>query len=1582
MTSLKKTGNDLIGLSGPGESADAIKNQIEELEKRWEVLSNKVQDKGISIHKAADHSEEVQAKSDDLISQLHVLKGHFKSIQPIAVYEDEISKQIQRHKDTEKEIADLEPLIAESNAAIDLTCEEEQNSLLSSSLRNKQRKIENLSKFIRNAAEKRGNDLDASLDAAGKFWPGLQKLQETLLSVQASFDAEEEPRSDVAAIEQLQHEHDAIRSDLDHNEDLINVLCQASPVLISNASQDDKIDVHKQLSEITEQWDSFENSWTKRKNDLEQVHEFAAQYHNELESVENWLTEEEKRFANMEAIGTRIEDVKRQLSEMRESYKNLTLKQMEITVLKQKGHSLAERIDAEDAERIAEKLDEVTERWKKLCIHCNERQQRLEEALLQLGKFSIAVDELLIWINETKVNLTDNEAPSKEKKLIEVEMAKLKVIRSDVMAHEPSVEICRKAAANLFASQQSPEEKEKLEQKLGELNTGWDEIEQLLADRLRQLNEALDHSKEFQNQVREMIGWLNEGKSFLKSKLPVGGKPETAESQLQKHNEFVKVMEDRRPGYVYIVETLEILIRSSSLSSARILQKTLDEVKDSWGVLSLLSEKQTLKLKSALDRSSKLSEWSTEFDIWLFKAEEICACFDSPATLLVTVEEQLESLNDFTTDLDEHRVKLSEMKKLVVEITDTCNPNEAYMLNNEMRSTDDRFKVIFATVKQRKRSLEENHDLAKQFFEGIDKLTGDLKDLDGKIKAEHTVGKDKSIVRTQLKEHKELHHSLGALQPSLNRIIKNGHMLQSKGNPAEISIIEDKSVEIKTLWDDVCKLFVVRQRQLEEALIFHGMFHDAVQALEDWLNTTEPVLTTATAVMGDVETVKLLIEHHKRFESDLNSRRVNFDKVISIGEQTAKEGHVQDPVSLRKRLDALKVKWDSVCSMATTKQGRLQNALILAEEFQSGTKATLGRIGAFLELLKSQGPIVDDVDGIKKQVEEFEKLRAEMDQEETNVNTFLRKGDVILRFCHPSAVQTVRQQTSLLKRRWFDVTTWAKQRETRLHEGEAVLVEEQRLIAELMQWIATEEEMLNESETMPLPDDYDALHKMLEELTKRQEEALSKQPEYDKVVKNAKRASSSKKKVPSIKHPGRHHDVNGKEFLNPRVTQLAKRWQHLFLAQMERSMKLKKKLNDIRIAKASASFDWDQWKTRYNTWLKESKSRVVDMWRRKDQNRDNKLTREEFVEGILETSFDTERWEADLVFNMFEKFELIDYKEFFDAVKDKNTKSKKPETVAEQIQVKIETECDRCTCKSKFKTVKVGGGKEGDQVYYFGESQKKCLVRILRSNIMVRVGGGWLSLVEFLEKHDPCRAEGRKNYQLREQLYLPEGSSQGMQSFKTRREKSSTRIRPEAGEKDKSSDSIRSAGKREPSGELHKSKANVTSFGYGRQKSDSSAKSPVSHKAFDYSSVKSSGYGTPSSRTKRVGSSDSIKREASRDSIDGRGSSEKLGRQKSGDVLQRATPPPGPRRSTSREDVEAKVTSSKEAIKHRAGSKEKVKPISEKETRSDLSTKSPSPPAPRAEGSAKTPKQASAKKTKPRKSTDPSTSKAKTPAKK
>ncbi|XP_069475366.1 GAS2-like protein 1 [Ambystoma mexicanum] len=58
----------------------------------------------------------------------------------------------------------------------------------------------------------------------------------------------------------------------------------------------------------------------------------------------------------------------------------------------------------------------------------------------------------------------------------------------------------------------------------------------------------------------------------------------------------------------------------------------------------------------------------------------------------------------------------------------------------------------------------------------------------------------------------------------------------------------------------------------------------------------------------------------------------------------------------------------------------------------------------------------------------------------------------------------------------------------------------------------------------------------------------------------------------------------------------------------------------------------------------------------------------------------------------------------------------------------------RCSCPSQFPMIKVSEGK-----YKVGDTNALIFVRVLRSHVMVRVGGGWDTLEHYLDKHDPCR---------------------------------------------------------------------------------------------------------------------------------------------------------------------------------------------------------------------------------------------------
>ncbi len=54
-----------------------------------------------------------------------------------------------------------------------------------------------------------------------------------------------------------------------------------------------------------------------------------------------------------------------------------------------------------------------------------------------------------------------------------------------------------------------------------------------------------------------------------------------------------------------------------------------------------------------------------------------------------------------------------------------------------------------------------------------------------------------------------------------------------------------------------------RQNKLDEALLSSGRLSDALQSLLEWLGKSEAYLSEDQPILGDLDTVSLLIEQHK-----------------------------------------------------------------------------------------------------------------------------------------------------------------------------------------------------------------------------------------------------------------------------------------------------------------------------------------------------------------------------------------------------------------------------------------------------------------------------------------------------------------------------------------------------------------------------------------------------------------------------------------------------------------------------------------------------------------------------------------------
>ncbi len=85
-----------------------------------------------------------------------------------------------------------------------------------------------------------------------------------------------------------------------------------------------------------------------------------------------------------------------------------------------------------------------------------------------------------------------------------------------------------------------------------------------------------------------------------------------------------------------------------------------------------------------------------------------------------------------------------------------------------------------------------------------------------------------------------------------------------------------------------------------------------------------------------------------------------------------KEGHVEDQKALQTELDEITMRWEALCTMSVTKQERLMNSLVLAKEMQSGSQALVKRLHDLESVLKTQGPISDEIAPLRNQIEDFQ----------------------------------------------------------------------------------------------------------------------------------------------------------------------------------------------------------------------------------------------------------------------------------------------------------------------------------------------------------------------------------------------------------------------------------------------------------------------------------------------------------------------------------------------------------------------------------------------------------------------------------
>ncbi|KAF9423413.1 hypothetical protein HW555_001222, partial [Spodoptera exigua] len=1300
---LVKTGEALAKLCGD-EDVAKVQDIVDADCERYNALRAELRQRQQELEQALQESSQFSDKLEGMLRALSGAADQLHRAEPVSAHPPKIEDQIEENnalvEDLEKR---QEAYNAVQRAASDVISKANKSDPAVRDIRNKLDKLNKLWDDVQKSSTDRGNSLDSTLEVARKFWQQLN------------------------AVEKVR---------------------KTGSTLMSLCGEPDKPEVKKHMEDLDSAWDNITALYARREENLIDAMEKAMEFHDTLQNLLEFLDSAEDKFSRMGPLGSDIDAVKRQIAQLASFKQEVDPHMVKVEALNRQAQELTERTSSEQAAAIKAPLTEVNSRWSALLRGMVERQQQLERALLRLGQLQHALQELLTWIHNTGETLDTLRPVAGDPQILEVELAKLKVLVNDIAAHQASVDTLNDAGAQIVQQGTGTDEAGETAEKLATLNRKWRELQQKARDRQTELEDALREAQSFNAEIGDLLSWLSEVDSVIAASKPVGGLPETASEQLERFMEVYNEIEANRPKVEAVLQQgQEYLKKQDRPNPTSQLHHNLKNLKSRWDNVTARASDKKIKLEIALKEATEFHDALQAFVDWLTSAEKTLTSAKPVSRVMETLLVQIEEHKAFQKEVATHRETMLHLDKKGTHLKYFSQKQDVILIKNLLVSVQHRWERVVSKAAERTRALDHGFKEAKEFNEMWNNLMNWLNDTEEQLdtlNAEATVN-DPEKIKQRLTKHREFQKALAAKQPVYDQTMKTGKQLKDKAPKGDENTLKTMMSDMKTKWTTVCSKAVDRQRKLEEALLYSGQFKDAMSALLDWLKKQQKDLAGDSPVHGDLDTVMALIEQHKQFEEDLHSREQQMQSVMKTGKDLEATVPREDAASIRQQCSELKSAWEAVLTLSERKAHRLEAALKEAEKLHRSVNMLLEWLSDAETKLRFSGQLPEGDVETQQQIRDHERFVRELNEKQRDKDDTISLAHSILSKAHPDAVTVIKHWITIIQSRWDEVWQWAMQRGGKLEAHMQSLKDLDLVLEELLQWLIGLENTLLSLESEPLPESIELLEGLIEDHKELMEHTQKRQNEVDRVCKayQVKSQSQGRESTPrKVSAKSATKGAPGKgaepEFRSPRVKQLWDKWRTVWLLAWERQRRLHERLMHLKELQRVSNFSWDDWRKRFLKFMNHKKSRLTDLFRKMDKDNNGLIARHEFIDGIINTKFDTSRLEMGAVADLFDRngSGLIDWEQFIAALRPDWVESRGPPTDADKIHDEVKRLVMLCTCRQKFRVFQVGEGK-----YRFGDSQKLRLVRILRSTVMVRVGGGWVALDEFLVKNDPCRAE-------------------------------------------------------------------------------------------------------------------------------------------------------------------------------------------------------------------------------------------------
>ncbi|XP_063718492.1 microtubule-actin cross-linking factor 1-like isoform X8 [Symsagittifera roscoffensis] len=1134
--------------------------------------------------------------------------------------------------------------------------------------------------------------------------------------------------------------------------------------------------IDSEIDEVQSRWENVCMSIMERQQEVDEALLRSGNDDSTLHEVQLWLDKAEQEASSMKPVAGDMASIEVEIAKLKMLQNDLHSYQSRLDILVRGSRNSGKEYNVEE-------MNQMKMRMNKISTAAFKRQNELETAKRQAVRFQNSINKLSEWLQSKEPYVMTSKPLGGFPKTITANLKIVNNLLSEFREKEGSIlkPVRQEATQMLSICKGDAECEAAIKQAMKAVEDKWSNAHTKAINRKAALEDVLQRSKQFEEQLNSLIQWLTEANSKASTNKDVSVLVEGVNRQIEQLKPLLEEVEQKRQAVNELEKNSFEHKSNSEKQEMAIIKNLVIDIKHRYDQVAKKVRDQSKRLDDGAKRAKQYhGQWKKLYDYLCEEDAKMKTDDLALTTNVALLKQDLAKHKEVQKGIQQKQHQVETILKAGKTLKEKCRPfpNDTESLNKMMKDLRTKWESATTRAASRQHHLESALVRCGQLKDALGVLKEWLLAQEGSLDPKAPLPIDTDSINHTIQHNKALMRELSTRQKSIDSLVRSA---TEQGDDT----LKEQLAELVAHWKTVNQLAAQRKDRLEQLLAEAKMLDEGFKEMYMWMGEAEQRVRFHGPLPDEVEKLDQMLLEHTEFSSLMNQEQSYYlDGVVKKGEDMIKRsalliqpnGGALNTIAaasnqkMRREIQAVTDKWSEVSGLMGLKTDQLNGALNAARQsellledmvaWMSRTEDTLAHA--------SQHPIPNDLDAIEGLLTEHEELEDEMTNRQLDMDRLLSG---------PNFSLNTTTQRSRGHQRGAGTGAASRASSTDTNPLSAIpdgiaskMVDKKGRKTKIPIKAGYKNSATDKARSTRSPSVNSSSPDRSGQASPRSGSHSGIGPSRaigggtGTTLRQADSRDSLVSGTSSVGTGSRHGGSRGEWSSNPRVLQAKRKYQRLWLQAMERKRKLNAVKEQILEETALENFSFEEWRRNYMKWMQHKKSRVIDFFRKQDTDCDGKVTKQQFIDGIIKSArgteegstsyqrgFTTNRTEMNAVADIFDSDQdgYIDYQEFMSALRPDRVRagqgssalggpgrkvSRGGSSDEEKIMTELKRQISHCTCCKQFMVIQVGDGK-----YRFGESQRMRLVRVLRATVMVRVGGGWQALEEFLVKNDPCR---------------------------------------------------------------------------------------------------------------------------------------------------------------------------------------------------------------------------------------------------